>query len=157
MLSLRKGILLCVFAAFFATLPALAQSRAMWQSASTTARSITGDVSLTDAKVTLNFLSFPIGEVRKLTPAEAASVFDIDSNAPATATLYRLAISGRQKFMRGNTLCGSADVEWMVSYITPDAKPMLWLAFFSGARAPVFTHDAVANSSDLCGTFNYVR
>jgi hypothetical protein len=33
----------------------------------------------------------------------------------------------------------------------------LKLAFFSGQKAPVFTLDAISNSTDLCGTYNYVR
>ena len=33
----------------------------------------------------------------------------------------------------------------------------LHLAFFSGQKMPVFTPDAIANSTDICGTFLYAR
>ncbi|MEI9978855.1 MAG: hypothetical protein WDN23_07575 [Edaphobacter sp.] len=33
----------------------------------------------------------------------------------------------------------------------------LKLAFFSGQKPPVFTLEALANSSDLCGTFVYTK
>jgi len=33
----------------------------------------------------------------------------------------------------------------------------LKLAFFSGPNVPEFTLNAIANSTDLCGTFSYVR
>jgi len=33
----------------------------------------------------------------------------------------------------------------------------LQVAFFSGASAPVLTVEALGKSTDLCGTFSYVR
>jgi hypothetical protein len=33
----------------------------------------------------------------------------------------------------------------------------LQLAFFSGQKSPVFSLDAMANSTDLCGTFSYAK
>jgi hypothetical protein len=42
----------------------------------------------------------------------------------------------------------------MAAYV---AGRTLHLAFFSGQKMPVFTPDAIANSTDLCGTFSYVR
>jgi hypothetical protein len=51
-------------------------------------------------------------------------------------------------------LCGGEDTQWMVTYV---AGPSLHLAFFSGQKAPVLAPDAIANSTDLCGTFSYVR
>jgi hypothetical protein len=33
----------------------------------------------------------------------------------------------------------------------------LHLAFFSGEKVPVFTLDAISNSSNLCGTYAYTR
>jgi hypothetical protein len=33
----------------------------------------------------------------------------------------------------------------------------LHLAFFSGEKMPVLKPEAIANSTDLCGTFSYAR
>jgi hypothetical protein len=33
----------------------------------------------------------------------------------------------------------------------------LRVVFFSGQNPPVFSADAIANSTDLCGRFGYVR
>jgi hypothetical protein len=33
----------------------------------------------------------------------------------------------------------------------------LQLAFFSGQKPPVFSFEEMANSTDRCGTFSYVR
>jgi hypothetical protein len=43
----------------------------------------------------------------------------------------------------------------MATYLT-DPKT-LQVAFFSGDAEPVFTIDAVSNSSRLCGTYSFVR
>jgi hypothetical protein len=42
----------------------------------------------------------------------------------------------------------------MATYIRGNS---LQLAFFSGEKPPVFTLDALANSSDACGVFSYGR
>jgi hypothetical protein len=33
----------------------------------------------------------------------------------------------------------------------------MYVAFFSGANTPEFTPEAMANATDLCGTFTYAR
>jgi hypothetical protein len=53
-----------------------------------------------------------------------------------------------------NTLCGGEDTQWMAAYVKGKS---LQVAFFSGGEAPVFTFDAIAHSSNLCGTYSYVR
>jgi hypothetical protein len=42
----------------------------------------------------------------------------------------------------------------MATYV---AGRSLQLAFFSGDKVPVLTLEALSDSSDLCGTFAYVR
>jgi hypothetical protein len=42
----------------------------------------------------------------------------------------------------------------MVTFV---AGRSMQLAFFSGQKPPVFTQEAISNSTDLCGTFSYVR
>jgi hypothetical protein len=41
--------------------------------------------------------------------------------------------------------------------VTSVAARTMYVAFFSGPDTPQFTPEAMANSSDLCGTFTYVR
>jgi hypothetical protein len=131
-----------------------AQERGTWRAASSTARAITGDIVISDAKISINFLGFTIAQIRRLDPAETSAAFDADSNAGATGNLYRLHIAAAQRFLHHNTLCGTEDTQWMAAYASgQDLK----LAFFSGSSIPVFTLDALANSTSLCGTFSYVR
>ena len=133
---------------------AAAQDKGNWRAASSTARTITGDVSLSDEKLGINFSSFSIARIRGLQAAEVSAVFDADSVAAENSSLYRVSIPASKTFLRKNTLCGSEDTEWMVTYAVGRG---LQLAFFSGEKPPVFTREAIANSTDLCGIFSYVR
>jgi hypothetical protein len=133
---------------------AVAQEKGSWRAVSKTAQSITGDVALSDEKIMINFSSFTIAQIHDLKPGEVSAVFDVDSNAGGRGNLYRLSIPASKKFVHRNTLCGTEEVQWMVTYV---AGRSLRLAFFSGPQAPVFTLDAISNSTDLCGTFSYER
>ena len=131
-----------------------AQEKGYWRAASKTAQSITGDVSLADEKISINFANFPMIRARALEPAEITVLFNTDSPAPNSGSLYRLDIPSTKKFLRRNTLCGSEDVIWMATYT---AGRELQLAFFSGQRPPLLTQEALNNSTDLCGTYAYVK
>ena len=133
---------------------ATAQEKGNWRATSSTAQSITGDVAISDAKISINFSSFAIVHARDLEPAEVSSVFDADSNASTKGHLYKVDIPAAKKFMHKKTLCGTEDAQWMVTYVEGRS---LQLAFFSGAKAPAFTLDAISNSSSLCGTYTYAR
>jgi hypothetical protein len=135
-------------------LPLGAQERGAWRAASNTAQSITGDVALSDEKISINFSTFPMVKVRALNKGEISATFDADSNADGSGSLYRLDIPASKKFLRRNSLCGAEDTLWMVTYVTGRS---LRLAFFSGQKVPVFTLDAISNSTDLCGTFSYAK
>jgi hypothetical protein len=131
------------------------QQSGYYRAASSTARSITGDVTLAAEKITINFFTTAISKARPLSATEISSVFDADSSAPGgAASLYRLNISSDHLFLHKNTLCGHENVQWMVAYT---ASGTMQLAFFSGDKPPVLTFDAVRNSTDLCGTFTYVK
>ena len=130
------------------------QDRGYWRAASTTAEAITGDIAISDTKVTINFTGFPIAQARGLKPTEVSAAFDADINAGGAGTLYRLTVPASKRFLHHNTLCGTEDTQWMATYVSGRT---LQLAFFSGSNAPVFTVDALANSTDLCGTFSYIR
>jgi hypothetical protein len=133
---------------------AAAQENGYWRAASSTARSITGDVALSDEKISINLLSFTVARIRSLEQGEASPLFDADGTAGGKGSLYRLNVPGSKKFLHRNSLCGSDDTQWMVTYVSGRS---LQLAFFSGQKPPVFTPDAIANSTDMCGKFSYVK
>jgi hypothetical protein len=130
------------------------QDHGYWQAASNNAASITGDISISDAKISINMKGFPLAPIRDLKPAEVSAVFDTDANTASAGTLYRLKIPADQRFVRKNTLCGTQDTQWMAAFVTGKT---LNVAFFSGEEAPVFTFDAISHSSNICGTFAYVH
>jgi hypothetical protein len=131
-----------------------AQEKGAWAASSANARSITGDVALSDEKISINFSSFIMSRIRSLDKTENSAAFDADSNAQGTGSLYRLNIPATKKFLHHNSLCGSEDTQWMATYVSGRT---LKLAFFSSQKPPVFTLDALSNSTDLCGTFTYGR
>jgi hypothetical protein len=135
-------------------LTAAAQDKGYWRATSSTAKSITGDVALADEKISINFLNFTIARIRGLEQTEASALFDPDGTVTGSGGLYRLNVPGAKKFLHKNSLCGSDDTQWMVTYVSGRS---LQLAFFSGVKPPVFTPDAIANSTDMCGKFGYVR
>lgn len=134
--------------------PATAQEAGPWRAASKTASSITGDVALSDSRMAINFVTFTIARIRDLEPGEVSAVFDADANAGGRGHLYRLSIPADRKFLHKNTLCGSEDTQWMAAFV---GGRDLHIAFFSGPKMPVFTPEAMANTTDLCGTFLYTR
>jgi hypothetical protein len=130
------------------------QDRGYWQAASHTAAGVTGDITISDTKLTIDFKAFALASIRNLKPVEVSSVFDADVNAAGPGTLYRLNIAGDQRFVHKNTLCGTENTQWMATYLTGKT---LQAAFFSGDAEPVFSFDAISHSANLCGTYTYVR
>jgi len=131
---------------------AAAQEKGYWRAASATARGVTGDVSFSDTKITLNFSSFTIAQIRALEPAEAKALFSADPGG--SGNLYRLEIPADKRFLHHNTLCGSEEAQWAITYISGRT---LQMAFFSGPSIPTLTPDAISSSALLCGTYSYVR
>ncbi len=137
----------------FSTL-AVAQETGYWRAASKTAKSITGDIGLTNEKISINFASYWIAQIRTLTPAELSAAFGADATAPGAGNLYRLSIPSDKKLLHKNTLCGGEDTQWLATYTTGRT---LQLAFFSTSKMPVFTPEAFTNDSTICGVFEYER
>ncbi|HVZ82400.1 MAG TPA: hypothetical protein VG893_01905 [Terracidiphilus sp.] len=131
-----------------------AQEAGYWRAASSAASSITGDISIAQSKITIDFTAFPIVQVRTLTPAEVSAAFGVDLNAGGDGRLYKLTVPGARRFLHHNTLCGTEDTQWMATYV---AGHTLKVTVFSGTEPPVLTLDALANSMDVCGTFMYSR
>jgi hypothetical protein len=133
---------------------AVAQETGYWRAASKTAKSITGDVGLSSEKVSINFTSFWIAQIRALTPAELGAAFNADAGAPGSGSLYRLSITADKHFLRKSSICGSEDTQWMATYASGHT---LQIAFFSTSQMPVLTTDALTNNSNLCGVFEYEK
>ena len=136
------------------SLPSAAQDKGYWRAVSSNANDITGDLTITNDKITINFSAFPLAQIRPLKPAESSAVFDADPGANGSGSLYRLDVPAQKRFLHKNTLCGSDDTQWIATYVEGRA---LHVAFFSGSDVPVFTPEALANSTDVCGTFSYSR
>jgi len=149
-----KRVSLLAAALLIITLAIHAEERGYWRAASNSARNVTGDISLGDEKLTINFSTTTISKVRPLEPTEVSSIFDTDSAAAGTGSFYRVNIPSSKKYLHKNSLCGAENVQWMVAYASGN---QLQLAFFSGDKPPVFTFDAMSNSTDKCGTFTYVK
>ena len=129
-----------------------AQERGYWNAASSTAKSITGDLSFTPDKVTINFTSFTLAQIRALKPDEQQALFpDV---GVGVGNLYRVQIPSDKKFLRKNTLCGSDETDWIVTWVS--GKTMQ-VAMFSGGAIPTLTPDALASNQRLCGTYTYSR
>ena len=134
--------------------PLIAQEQGLWRASNSSAKSITGDIALSDEKLNINFLNFTMVKVRSLEKAELGAAFDADTNVPGAGNLFRLNIPAARKFLHKNSLCGAEDTEWMATYTTGRS---LRIAFFSGEKPPVFTLSAISDSTDLCGVFEYIR
>lgn len=147
---------LCALVAFglIFTVQSVAQETGDWRAASSTAKSITGDVGFSSEKISINYTGFWIAQIRTLTPSELSAAFAADTTADGAGNLYRLSIPADKKFLHKNTLCGSDDTQWVATYASGHT---LQLAFFSGSHIPTLTPDALTNSTTLCGVFSYVR
>jgi hypothetical protein len=153
---MKQSKLFCVMLAFClsCSMSVLAQERGNWRAASSNARSITGDLSLSAEKILISFTTFPIAQIRPLQPGELKAAFDLDGDAIGTGSLYKLNIPATQKFLKKNSLCGGEDTQWMVTHVVGHD---LQVAFFSGSTAPVFTPEAIATTTNLCGIYAYVK
>lgn len=141
-------------AVFGCVLALAAQEQGSWRAVSKTARGVTGDVAFGGEKISINFSSFTVAQIRDLQPEEIAAVFASDGTAGGSGNLFRTSIPANKKFLSKNTLCGSEETQWIASYVV---GKQLQLAFFSGASMPVFTAEAMASSANLCGTYTYGR
>ncbi|SFS04359.1 hypothetical protein SAMN05421771_0905 [Granulicella pectinivorans] len=145
-----------IFALFLVlgALPGGAQERGNWRAVSKTAKSITGDLIITDERLSMNFLTFPIAEIRLLKPDEVLAAFDTSDANAGVGHLYRLSIPGDKRFLHKNSLCGTEETQWMATYVSGKG---LGIIFFANAFPPVFTTESLQNNVNLCGTFSYTK
>lgn len=131
-----------------------AQDHGYWKALSTTARGVTGDISLSDEKLTMYYSPIVIAEIRPLTSEESAAVFDLQPGDSGMGKLYRLNVPAKKTFSHHNTLCGADDTQWFLTFVS---GKMLQTAFFSGSQMPTLTKEAVGNTTTLCGTYSYSK
>jgi hypothetical protein len=131
-----------------------AQDKGYWRAANSTAHAITGDIAMSDFKLSINYTLYTIAQIRQLKPEEATAAFDTAGHPGGSGYLYRLDVPAAKRFLHKNTLCGTDETQWMATYA---AGNDLQVAFFSGATMPVFTSEALANSTNLCGLYSYTR
>ena len=153
---MNKGILVILVLSLAVAWPGTgrAQDKGYWRASSTQANKITGDIVISDGRLTINFTGYTLALIHKLSPAEMGAAFDGDTNAPGAGNLYRLNIPADKRFSHKNTLCGSEQTEWMATYATGRT---LDVVFFSGGDMPVLSGEALSNSSNVCGRFTYER
>src|SRR5580692_6092233 len=116
---MSRGILLGAIASLMlaCSLPATAQDKGYWRAVSSNANNITGDLSISDAKITINLTGFTLAQIRRLQPTESGAVFDADPGAGGVGFLYRLNVPAAKRFLHHNTLCGSDDTQWLATYV----------------------------------------
>jgi hypothetical protein len=152
---MMKRPLLCaaLALALLCALPAAPQDGGYWRASSSNAKSTTGDIAFSSSRLVINFAGFPLAQIRALKPTEATLLFDLD-NAGGSGDLYRLDIPATKQFLHHNTLCGSEDAQWVVTWVQGRT---LQLAIFSGAAMPQLTPEVLTNDAALCGVFTYTR
>ena len=143
-----------LLAAVALALPAAAQDAGYWHATSNTARSITGDISISEEKLTINFFAYTIANIRPLKPDEVLAVFNTDDPSTGSGNIYRLNIDAKKMMLHKNTLCGAEDTQYMLTF---RSGKTLQLAFFSGSKIPTLTPEGMLNSTALCGTYMYNR
>lgn len=149
-----RAVLLAIFVfALTSSASARAQESGPWRASSSNARAITGDIAFTPNKIAINFIAFTIAQIRSIKTEEVRALFNPD-NPVGGGNVFRVDIPADKKFLHHNSLCGSDEAQWIVTYAQGRD---LQVAFFSGATPPVLTFDAVNNSPTLCGVFSYVR
>jgi hypothetical protein len=118
-----------------------------WQAVSTTASSITGNVTFAPDKITFtNKKSLPLADGRKL------AAF-ISNGRAVDAMLYKVTVPTDLLLVHGNHLCDGKPITWVVVWNPPEEGSEVAsrsMAPFSGQNVP-----ASDDSPTSCGTFNY--
>lgn len=133
--------------------PGSAQDLGYWTPVNQTAKDITGDIAISQTKLSISFSRFTIAQIRRLTPAEATATFgEAAGSGEGGGNLYRLDVPAEKKFAHHNTLCGEEETQWMATW---RHGGRLEVAFFSGSDMPVLTAAALARSQNVCELLTY--
>lgn len=123
-----------------------------WKAVSTTASSITGDITIAVDRIT-----FGNGTSLPLAAAGRAPDFDSADGRPVNAMLFRVTAPDDPVLLSGNRLCGGQTprpvtfVAFWRSVRSGGGVDLHTLAVFSGSERPTG-----AGGPGLCGTYNYV-
>jgi hypothetical protein len=150
--SALRLVLICLALAISSV--AMATPVERWTALSTNAMAITGDVKLSNQRIT-----FSNGKALDLlmeVPAVGSAPFT-DNGQPISATVYRVTKPMRVKLKNGNGLCGRSQrarpvtfvAVWKPEPMRGDVAPRA-LAVFSGNNAPASTSDPAT-----CGVYYY--
>jgi hypothetical protein len=142
------------------------EQTAKWTAMSHTAYAITGDVVTSPDSISMANNSYPLVFVRDLHGDELQDSAQMQSlqiplSQSIEGRLFRTNIPATAHLINGNTICGSDSAKWVLVLTTSmkgtgsDAGNWLYLAFFSGDAEPILQTQALENSKDLCGTYNY--
>jgi hypothetical protein len=142
------------------------EQTAKWTPMSHTAYAITGDVMTSPDSISMASNSYPLVFVKDLHGDELQDSAQMQSlqmqpSQSIEGRLFRTSIPATAHLINGNTICGSDSAEWVLVLTTSvkgtgsDAGSRLYLAFFSGDAEPILQTQALDNSKDLCGTYNY--
>jgi hypothetical protein len=128
-----------------------AEGAEKWRATSTTAMSVTGDVTFMPTKI-----QFQNGQSLTLATVGPVSDFKVEGEK-VQATVYRVTTPADLALKNGNHLCGSTGHSQPVTFIVtwnpeafPGDKPPRSMAAFSGKDAPR-SDDGPAS----CGVYNY--
>jgi hypothetical protein len=120
-----------------------------WEAVSTTAMSITGDVTFSPDRITF-------GNGKSLPLAAAGTAPNFDWSGKKTTTLFKVTAPDDPVLLHGNRLCGGKGPQpvtfiavWKPDLVGSDVDPR-GMAAFSGSARPT-----VAGGSGFCGTYNY--
>ena len=117
-----------------------------WKAASTTAISITGDIT-----ISANRITFGNGTSLPLAIAGRVPDFKIDAGKPVSATLFRVTAPDDPVLLSGHRLCGGEPPHpvWRPVHLRGSVD-LRTIAAFSGGERPTR-----AGGPDFCGTYIY--
>ena len=133
-----KRTLLAVAAVLLGILPASAQMERL-RAYSTTAVSITGDVTTDDFEIV-----FETGETLVFSDLVADNFLVDGKRVPAS--VYKIETPADPELLNGNRLCGVGDVTYLASWLVDD--DLTAIAVFTGSAPPL-------SDTDMCASYFY--
>ncbi len=134
----------------------------VWLPLSHTAESITGQVILSSAGITIAGTTYPLKTERPLGTVEIqslAQVFFLSSGYQSVdARLYQTSVPATAILLNDNTICGPVPARWIAALtISSGGQPELNLMFLSGDLQPALNAAVLENSTRECGTYSYAK
>ena len=115
-----------------------------------------GKIHTAPDRLTLGDQDFPLQRIEIFGTrgnADAATLFSTDAGGGVRSGLFRIRIPADTK-VKGNPVCGSADVNWAVVLIEGNE---MRLGLFSGQARPNLNPKLIKNSHSVCSTMSFSR